>query len=302
MGGLTRRDLAVDDPAQGLPEVHDLLAHLDPAGVDTRDVEHLREQPGHPVRIGVDGVEHQLLLFFGETVPLRQQGGGEALDARQRRAQLVGDGRDQVGAVALHTLPAGGVPQGQRDVRQLPVHPDITNGDVEVALVTLAGQGEAAFGLTGHPRQAAGDPRALPPVVAPLVQQRQDFGEVLARGRGGGHTGNPGGGRVEHLDPALAVHDHDPVREIVPVHRQHGWRLGGGGLAAGHPVRPRTGGGQRIPVDLWPAGLVGSRRDRVRHSRSPPPTPAAPDPSLACARADAYRQIAVATARFSDSA
>ena len=46
-----------------------------------------------------DRGEHQLLLLVVELVPAVEQGVGEALDAGQRRAQLVGDGRDQVGAL-----------------------------------------------------------------------------------------------------------------------------------------------------------------------------------------------------------
>ncbi len=84
MSGLPGRDLAVHDPAQRQIEIHDLLAHLDPTGIDARHIEHLGEQSGDPVRIGVDGVEHELLLLFGEPVPLRQQRGREPLHARQR--------------------------------------------------------------------------------------------------------------------------------------------------------------------------------------------------------------------------
>ena len=64
--------------------------------------------------------EHQLLLLVVEPLPL-QQGRGEALDAGQRRAQLVGDGRDQVGVAALGAL-AGHVSRSADDE---PVEPAV---------------------------------------------------------------------------------------------------------------------------------------------------------------------------------
>ena len=87
---------------------------VEPAGVDPGDVEQLGDQPGDPVGVGVDGLEHQPLLVVGEAVPLREQGRGEALHAGQRRAQLVGDGGDQLGPAALLAGPAAGAPQRRR--------------------------------------------------------------------------------------------------------------------------------------------------------------------------------------------
>ena len=51
-------------------------------------------------------VEHQLLLLVVEPVPRLSSAWHEALDAGQRRAQLVGDGGDQVGALAVEPLAA----------------------------------------------------------------------------------------------------------------------------------------------------------------------------------------------------
>ena len=79
------------------------------------DVEQLGDQPGDPVGVGVDGLEHQPLLVVVEAVPLAQQGGGEALDAGQRRAQLVGDGGEQLGAARLGAAAALGVAQADDD-------------------------------------------------------------------------------------------------------------------------------------------------------------------------------------------
>ena len=85
-------DLPGDGLAHGGRQVDDLLAHLEPAGVDAADVEQLGDQPGDAVGVGVDRLEHDLLLVVVEAVPLGQQRRGEALDAGQRRAQLVRDG------------------------------------------------------------------------------------------------------------------------------------------------------------------------------------------------------------------
>ena len=82
-------------------QVDELAVHLQPAGLDAGDVEQLGDQPGDPVGVGVDGLQHDALLVVGERVPLGEQRRGEALDAGQRGAQLVRDGGDQVGAAAL---------------------------------------------------------------------------------------------------------------------------------------------------------------------------------------------------------
>ena len=90
-------------------EVDHLAAHGEPARVDAGDVEQLGDQPGDPVGVGVDGLEHEPLLLVVEAVPLREQGRGEALDAGQRRAQLVRDRGDQLGAAELLARPVPGV-------------------------------------------------------------------------------------------------------------------------------------------------------------------------------------------------
>ena len=59
-----------------------------------------------PVGVGVHRGEHQLLLLVVEPVPRLRSACDEALHAGQRRAQLVGDGGDQVGAVAVEPGPA----------------------------------------------------------------------------------------------------------------------------------------------------------------------------------------------------
>ena len=81
----------------------------EPAGVEPGHVEQLGDQAAEPVGVGVDRGEHQLLLLVVEPVPPVEQRLDEALHAGQRRAQLVGDRGDQVGAVAVE---AGAGPAG----------------------------------------------------------------------------------------------------------------------------------------------------------------------------------------------
>ena len=63
-----------------------------------------------------DGGEHQLLLLVVEPVPAVEQRLHEALHAGQRRAQLVGDGGDQVGALAVEPGPAAAGAERDRDL------------------------------------------------------------------------------------------------------------------------------------------------------------------------------------------
>src|SRR5580692_7851729 len=103
--GLAAGDPAGDDLAYPLRDVDQLAVHFHPPGLDPGYVEQLGDQPGDPVRVGVDRLQHDALLVVGEPAPLVEQRGREALDAGQRRAQLVRDGRHELGAVAFQPLP-----------------------------------------------------------------------------------------------------------------------------------------------------------------------------------------------------
>ncbi len=118
VGGLAGGDVRLDVPSDGGADVDGLAAHLEPAGVDPGDVEQLGDEPGDPVGVGVDGLQHQPLLVVGEPLPLGEQGGGEALDGGERRAQLMGDGGDQLGVAALGAAAGLGVRAGRRRARR----------------------------------------------------------------------------------------------------------------------------------------------------------------------------------------
>ena len=116
--GLASGDEAVDVTADQGGQVDQAAVQLEAARVDPGDVEQLGDQPGHPVGVGLDRLQHQPALVVGEPLPLGQQGRGEALDRCQRGAQLVGDGGDQLGPVALGAVAA----RGARAARRRPLH------------------------------------------------------------------------------------------------------------------------------------------------------------------------------------
>ena len=132
---------------------------LEPAGVDAGDVEQLGDQPAQPVGVGADRGEHQLLLVVVELVPPVQQRLHEALDPGQRRAQLVGDGGDQVGALAVEPGPAAAGAQADRDL-------------LDRAVERAAGGCRAATSTSvpsGSSHDCSGTPvRVAQPVVGPV--------------------------------------------------------------------------------------------------------------------------------------
>ena len=97
-------DPAVDQPPHCGREIDHLPPQLEPTRVDARDVEKFGDEPGHPVGVRVYCLQHQQPLLVVEPIPLVQQRGGEAFDARERRPQLVRDSRDEVGAIAFGSL------------------------------------------------------------------------------------------------------------------------------------------------------------------------------------------------------
>ena len=158
-----------------------------------------------PVGVGVDGREHQLALVVVELVPPVEQRLHEALDARQRGAQLVGDGGDQVGALAVEPRPAAPAAQADRDPTTGP----------RGCLADQARRGEhlvaAALSHAARARRAGRDgvegPVDVEPGPAVLVLQPQ---HVLER--------QPHG--VLDVDPeqrgALGVEDGDHALRLAP--------------------------------------------------------------------------------------
>src|SRR5215468_6977353 len=68
-----------------LRDADQLAVDLHPPRLDPRHVQQFGDQPGDPVRVGVDRFQHHPLLVVGKPPPLGQQRRGEALHAGQRR-------------------------------------------------------------------------------------------------------------------------------------------------------------------------------------------------------------------------
>jgi hypothetical protein len=86
-----RGDALLDD----LPQVAALDLPLHLPGLDLREVEHVVDQPGQPVRLAHDDLQEVSPLVLGE-VGRVEQDLRERADRGQRRAQLVADGRDEL--------------------------------------------------------------------------------------------------------------------------------------------------------------------------------------------------------------
>ena len=226
-------------------------------------------QPGDPVGVGVDGLEHQPLLLVGEPVPLGEQRRGEALDAGQRRPQLVGDGRDQLG-------PARSAGPGPRCPRSATT----TRSPASAAAVAHVARGDQQ----DPPARQARSSRSGCPVrdgEAGVRAERSTHQVAAARVLAAGRTsasglpdrsglsrrpGQPRRGAVED--------DHRSRRGPATTH------------AVGQLVAARTVGDG---LDCHPAQLHGAV-----------PSPAAGPRRWA--RAEAYRQTAAAVARLRLSA
>jgi hypothetical protein len=106
-------------------DVDHLAAQLQPTRVDAADVEELAQQPGHPVGVLVDGLEHLALLRVAEVVPLGEQRLREALHAGQRRAQLVAHRRHEVAAGRVEAPAPLAPPQRQDEADDPTVLPRV---------------------------------------------------------------------------------------------------------------------------------------------------------------------------------
>ena len=189
--------------------------HLEAAGLDPGHVEKLGNQPGDPVGIGVDRLEHDPLLVVGEAVPLGQQRGGEPLDAGQGRAQFVRDGGHEISAAALDPGEGGGAPQADGQPSHLvAVAPlaRVPDGDEHFRAV---GEVKRELRVPGPDVQAVVRVGAYPPVPPVTITQRQDVTDVGAEGVGRGDTCQPPRRAVEHGHPAGLVGKHQAIGQVV---------------------------------------------------------------------------------------
>ena len=235
---------ALDLRLEARHDVDGLGVHREAAGLDAGGVEQLGDEAGHPVGVGLDRLEHEALLVVGEAVPVAQQRRGEPLDAGERRAQLVGDRRQQGGALLLGTSPGLGVAEPDDDGpdrTEVPVA-DVVRGDEQLL---ARGQHEqplavAAAGLEAAPRVAH-----VPPVVTGEVLERQRLADVASDDVRGGEPGDllGPGVHVPHRAGGADRRDEAVREELEAVRREllgDPERLGHGGDVTG---RVRRSGG-----------------------------------------------------------
>jgi hypothetical protein len=118
--GLPGGDPPGDDLLHPFGNADELAVDLHPAGLDAGHVQQLGDEPGDPVGVGVDGLQHDPLLVVGEPGPLGQQRRRETLHAGQRGPQLMRDGGDQVGPAALQPGPLLRSAQADHEMAQGP--------------------------------------------------------------------------------------------------------------------------------------------------------------------------------------
>ena len=191
---------AVDVAAEDGLDVDRLRADLQPAGVDARDVEQLGDQPGDAVGVRLDGLEHEPLLVVAEPVPAAQQGGGEALDRGQRRAQLVGDGGDDGGVLGLGAAAVHGVAHQDVDLvdRLVAAGPQVLRGDED--LTTVVPHHEQLLAVTGADAQPTPGVGHRPPGGAVAVLQVDRLADVGPDERPRGPPDEAAGAGVEEDD------------------------------------------------------------------------------------------------------
>ena len=210
-----------------LGDADELAVDLHPARLDAGHVQQLGDQPGDPVGVGVDGLQHDPLLVVGEPGPLGQQRRREPLHAGQRGPQLVRDGGDQVGPArssrarccaprrVITRCRSGPGPPAAGGLGPAPRAAHVTHGDQKLGPVVeverhlgMAGPGgQALVGIGGHP-----------PAAAVGVAQRQRLPDVRAEHVGGGNAGQPRRGPVEHGHPPRVVGDHQAVGQLIGGH------------------------------------------------------------------------------------
>ena len=147
---------AFHDAARHLPRVEPLALELEPAGVERRlareqdVVDDVRE----PVGLLGNEVEQPLALWLLQAVEAALQGERRAVDRRERRAQLVRDGGDEVGLRLVEPLVLADVAERVDDaVRER----DARSGEPQLAALDLERDGRRRAFAVALCRVAHGD-------------------------------------------------------------------------------------------------------------------------------------------------
>src|SRR4051794_13677147 len=177
-------------------ELHLEIARVEPGHVEER-VDDLRE----PFRLRGDVADEGRALGFAEERVAAQERLCEAVDRRQRRAQLVGDRRHEVGLHLLDEAVRGDVAEGEDPAG------DLTAGVAHDGL----GEREGELAPATPDRHLA---VALRRAVVRLELALEELRRLAAERLGRADAGDPLRGTVPEDDGAFAVDGDDPVGDV----------------------------------------------------------------------------------------
>jgi hypothetical protein len=218
-----------------------LAAEPQPARLQPGDVEQFGDEAGDAVGVVLNLLEHRALLVVVEPIPPVEQQRGVALDRRERRAQLVGDGGDDLDAAGGQGVAPLHGPQGEDDAFEAPVAvAAVATGDGHPDRLAVAAH-HVDFLLRDAPHP--GEQRRPGPTVAPDELAVAGAGLEHLVGRGAqkilGRTGEQlGGSLVDGRDRAVGVEHDDGVGHQIDDLRR-GRDLSCGAHGASTPTRCR---------------------------------------------------------------
>ncbi len=232
-------------------DVDHLAAQPETAGLQAGDVEQLGDQAGDAVGVVLDLFEHRPLLVVVEPVPPVEEERGVPLDRRERRPQLMRDGRDDLDAAGGQRVATVDRPQGQHDTFQpaAAVAP-VAAGHRHPHGPAVAGQEvDLLLGNPPHP----GEQRRPGPPVRPheLAVARPGLEHLVGRGPQEvlGRTGEQlCGGVVHGRDRAVGVEDDHRVGEEIHQFGRADRRRAHGTTT---PIPPLPGGTPGPPAVRW---------------------------------------------------
>src|SRR5262245_25763292 len=240
----------VDDARGDHSRVDGLDRQLEPPGVEVAREQEVVDDLGEAAGLVLDDLEQPVARLVADVDVLTADRDRGAVDRGQRRAQLVRDGRDEVGAHLLEGAVLGQV--AEREDRSL-VELDRREREPELAALDLDRHRLRARAVVRHPLRRLG--------VA-----GKSFDGLPADDLGPRQTGDRLCRLVPELHDAFAVEQHDPVCDRLE-------REGGARPVLGFLVQPRALDRERrtlgerprdveVPLVEPPPGLVDLERDR----------------------------------------
>jgi hypothetical protein len=104
---------AVDHFGDERAQIGGCEVDLQVAGLQTRDVDKRVHDGGKPLRLGSHVLKERATLLVVEVDVVAEQRLRKAVDRSERRAQLVGDGRDEPRLHLLDETLGGDIPEGE---------------------------------------------------------------------------------------------------------------------------------------------------------------------------------------------